>query len=330
MVDTCEPNSFILRALIEAGDAFVSGESLATSLNLSRVAIWKRIETFNKNGFKIEAIRNQGYRLLQEPEFIHPNLLQAYFDIEAIKHPIHFFETIDSTNTQGQRELVQGSVAPSLVVGKTMTQGKARLGRSWVSSDTGNLYFSFCFRPNFPAQKLGPLPLWIGLCICEWVEKSWGIPLQLKWPNDLLFEGKKLSGMLAEASIDTDLVRSLVFGIGLNVNSNCTLWPKILKENATCLKLAYGKPLPIHTIAAQLAKTVFESYEIYQKSSHLQAIKLLWGKYNALENQFVRAIQGDKTWEGTPLGLDAHGGLILKLTNGSSHTVYAADVTLAK
>ncbi len=322
-------NQIIIQALLEAKDTYVSGEALANTLGLSRVAVWKRLEILSEAGFRFEAIRNRGYRLLEEPTSLHPDLIQVYFNQEGINKPVYFLDSIDSTNTEGMRRLGNGAVAPGLVIARTMSAGRGRLGRSWMAMDTGNLYFSFIFRPNQPLEQLSRLSLWVGLKVCEALRANWDIPVQLKWPNDLLFQGKKLAGMLAESTIDTDHVRHLVFGIGLNVNPNTDHWLTDLANKATSLALAKGQALPLHHVAAVLAKTVFEAYDTYMEGRYMADFETLWTRFDALENQPVKVRRGETLIEGVAAGLDPTGALKITTADGNKIAVHAGDVTLS-
>ncbi len=319
----------LLLRLIPPSETFISAEQLAKELSLSQASIWKHLEQLEKEGVIFEAVQKKGYRLIQEPNTLHPVLLKAYLEKEGIHQALYFREAIDSTNTEGLRLLNNAAEAPGLVLAKTMTAGRGRLGRQWRADDPGNLYFSFIFRPDAPIATLSRLPLWIGLCVCDAFEKIWGICLSLKWPNDLLFEGKKLAGMLAESTLDIDRIRQLVFGIGLNVNTSMKEWPEEWTRKISSLAQAKGTDLPLHKVATLLAKTVFIAYEKFIKNEYQALFNPLWERYNHLAGQNVEVFSSQPTLVGKVLGLGPQGELLIQGQNHQVIAVHSGEVSLS-
>lgn len=319
---------FVLKQCLQAGSSFISGSTLAKECNISRVAIWGHLDKLKEEGFIFEAIRNKGYRLIQTPLIIHPSLLQAHLELLNCNNKVHFFNSIDSTSSEVERLLASGEHTPFAVISRTMSQGRGRRGRSWSSSDTGNLYISFGFRPEASPSYMHRFTLWMGLHVCDLLNTYCNIPIQMKWPNDLMVNNRKCSGMLTEARIDSEHMRDLTFGIGLNVNTTTEHWPPELLNKATALAKATGYTLDINALAAQLISILFEAYETYMHAFNIKHFSALWDRYNYLADQMIVAKKENTTIQGHALGLDDCGRLLIKQKNGATHALDSGEVSI--
>jgi BirA family biotin operon repressor/biotin-[acetyl-CoA-carboxylase] ligase len=229
------PEVLIIEALLAAGAGHVSGTALARQLGVSRVAVWQQMEKLRAQGFAFESVRARGYRLSACPAALHPALIAAHLRSHGRSCPLMLLDEVDSTNDEAARQLADGRPAPFAVLARRQTRGRGRLGRAWHSTDNGNLYVSFAFRPRLAPARMQTFTLWMGVNVCELVANFTGATPGLKWPNDLLFDGRKAGGMLTEARMDADQIRDLVFGLGLNVNSPAGAWPRELAGRAISL-----------------------------------------------------------------------------------------------
>ena len=196
-------DSSILLAFLEADGEPVSGDRLAKELGVSRVAIWSRLERLRASGYVFAASTRKGYALRSVPRHLDPALLDAHLRLLKVSPKVEFLAEVDSTNSEAERRLAVGQEAPFAVLARTQKAGRGRLGRKWHSAPSGNLYLSLAFRPFIPPERLKPFTLWMGLALCAHVEKSLGLKLGLKWPNDLQSpDGRKVAGMLTEARLD--------------------------------------------------------------------------------------------------------------------------------
>lgn len=323
-------DTIILKALLEADGGFVSGNALAHRLAVSRVAIWSQIKKLQSEGFAIEAKRNSGYRLPALPPMLHPRLLEALLAEPWTETPIHFHESVDSTNSEAERLLASGTEAPFVVIAREQTAGRGRLGRAWFSGSSGNLYLTFAFQPNLPPQRMTTFTLRMGVAVCHFLNESQEVPAFLKWPNDLLLDQKKIGGMLTEAKVDHDRIRNLIFGLGLNVNSRAQDLPADLQNLATSIAAATGKSRCIHRFTASLISTVLSTCRQFTAGENLDEFRKWWARYDALANQPVTARVGHDKIEGIARGIDADGHLRIERPDGSLFPVAAGDVTLRK
>ena len=196
---------------------------------------------------------------------------------------------------------------------------------------TGNLYLSIALRPNADLVKLRNFTLWQGISIGKFLKEFTGIEeLKVKWPNDLFCGNKKVAGMLTEASINCDQVRSLVLGIGLNVNSNPKSFPPKINDHATSLKNFSGTNWRVHELAAKLIGVCLDASDECLTGNAEEKLFKEWNQFDYLESKKVRIESGQQILNGKANGIDASGGLLVKLRNGRTKVAYAGEVSLIK
>jgi BirA family biotin operon repressor/biotin-[acetyl-CoA-carboxylase] ligase len=320
----------IIRSLLAAGDGFVSGTTLARSLGMSRVAVWQHMEKLREQGFAFEAVRARGYRLTARPSGLNAVLLRAQLPPALRDFPVEVVEEIDSTNDEASRRLAAGAPAPFAVIARRQLKGRGRFGRTWHSEANGNLYISFGFRPFLPPSRMQTFTLWMGANICELLANFCRTTPSLKWPNDLLFSGRKAGGILTEARIDADQIRDLVLGLGLNLNSPVDTWPSDLASRAISVAEHTRVPLDISRFAAALIGRVHEAYDRFIDGTYLETFADLWNRHDVLRGRLITVIQGNDRTSGTAAGVDDEGALVLRTATGQTRRFRAGEVTLEK
>jgi BirA family biotin operon repressor/biotin-[acetyl-CoA-carboxylase] ligase len=323
------PEVLILEALLAAGPGrHVSGATLAARLGVSRVAVWQQMEKLRAQGFVFEGVRARGYRLASSPVALCAPLVAAHLAVHGGGCPLTLLDEVDSTNDEAARQLAAGRPAPFVVFARRQTRGRGRLGRAWHSADSGNLYASFAFRPRLAPVRMHTFTLWMGVNVCELLANFAGMAPGLKWPNDLLFAGRKAGGMLTEARMDSDEIRDLVFGLGLNVNA--AAWPGELRGRAVSLAERTGAPLDLNRLAAALVGRVLLAYDRFVDGSYAETFADLWHRHDLLRGREVTVLQGEERVSGTAVGIDDEGALILRTAKGRTRRFRAGEVTLEK
>ncbi|ATC63172.1 biotin--[acetyl-CoA-carboxylase] ligase [Nibricoccus aquaticus] len=320
----------ILRALIEKENGFVSGSILARSLDMSRVAVWQHMEKMRRHGFEFDAVRARGYRLTKRPNAVYPDLIHAYLSSRKLAFDLIFNEEIDSTNDEAARQLAAGREAPFIVVATKQTKGRGRFGRVWHSEANGNLYISFAFRPQLEPARMQTFTLWMGINLCELIANFTRTTPGLKWPNDILFDGRKAGGILTEARIDSDQIRDLVFGLGLNLNSDSDSWPAALTKRAISLAEHTNTPLDINKFTAALIGRVLDAYDQFVSGAYQKTFADRWHEYDILRGKSIKLLHGSETISGTASGIDDEGSLIVKTDKGRTERFRAGEVTIEK
>jgi len=307
------PDDFIIEQLLCNRDRFVSGESLAKSLRISRVSVSEHIKKLTEQGFLFEAIRNRGYRLAEFPQSLHGSLLANYLKEKKDSYPFFLHPVIDSTNDEADRLLANGTQPPFVVLSHTQTKGRGRLGRQWVSSDPSNLYMTVAFTPPalHPSQ-MQLFTLWMGVSFCQFINDKFQISLQVKWPNDIMGNGKKLGGILTESQIDTDSIRKLILGFGLNVNTDMKSWPTEVFERATSIKKILNNSININELASSIIHCAQSAYTSYQNNEYKEKLFPLWDQLDFLKGKEIVAMKNQKRVEGIASGITSTGQLIVQ------------------
>ena len=321
----------ILRELLARDPGFMSGGALAAKLGLSRVAVWQHMEKLRAQGFEFEAARARGYRIARRPAGLHAAFIAAHLKGRTKEGALTLLAEVDSTNDEAARQLAAGRPAPFVVLARRQTRGRGRLGRVWHSEANGNLYASFGFRPRLPPARMPTFTLWMGVNVCELIANFCQAAPGIKWPNDLLFDGRKAGGMLTEARIDADQIRDLVFGLGLNLNSPAGAWPPELARQAVSLAEQTAHPLDPNRFTAALIGRVLLAYEQFVDGRHLKTFADLWNRHDALRGRPVAVLQGSRRFTGTAAGVDDAGSLLVRPAGGGRPLRFqAGDVTLEK
>lgn len=318
---------FILDKLLLAENAFVSGSMLAEKLGVSRTTIKGKLEKLRSAGFDFKAVRNRGYQLTKTPSVLHPILLKHHLSTPI---DILYFTVVDSTNSEAERLLSYGHKCPFVVTSNCQTNGRGRMRRDWYSASADNLYLSVVFAPKSPPQKLQHFTLNAAIFLCQAIQKFVpNTPLKIKWPNDLHCEDRKFAGMLTEAKMDADGIKALIFGIGINVNSNPMELPKELRQSATSLYAIKGSELPINLLTAHVIEAIYNAYDSCLAGHSATNLKKAWDCLDSLHNKFVCAKVGDYEISGIARGIDEQGALLIDCA-GQIERVLAGDVHLKK
>ncbi len=318
----------IVTALLAADDRFVTGNSLAGLLGVSRVSVWSHIQNLREQGFEIEAVRNRGYRIRKRPSRLSLPCLQALLPDRAGCDGLVFHAVTGSTNQDAERLLAADKPDPFVVIARRQTEGRGRLGRSWHSADEGNLYASFAFRPRVAPERIRQVTLWIGARLCQLLEEETGITPGIKWPNDLCYRDRKIGGILTEARVNADQILSLVFGLGLNVNSRPATWPEPLCRQAASLREAAGDEVDINGLTARLIPEVLDAYDTFLTGGHREEFDALWKRFDILNGRHITGYRDNETVRGTATGIDSEGQLILETESGEEFRLNAGDVSL--
>ena len=259
---------------------------------------------------------------------VNQDRLTGLLNCANLSLPIHVYSEIDSTNTQAMRLLQGGSEAPFAVLAERQTKGRGRMGREWFSADSGNLYLSFGLEPDLESERIQCFTLWLGLAICAALNDPLQFPVALKWPNDIVYRGKKLAGMLTETRVSGTKVASAIFGLGLNVNGSRALWPAALQNSACSLCDLSGKSEDINVIAATVIQAVLNACQAFFAGGWEAEFKRNWQRYDAMREHTVSICLHNENVTGRACGVDAQGALLVELSNNELRAFPSGEATL--
>ena len=318
----------IVELLKNAGDNFISGESIAGELGISRTAVWKHIQKLREHGYAIISRERRGYRLKDAPDLLLPSEIQIGLDTEIIGKEMEYHPSVDSTNRLAKKLAYHGAAEGTIVVAEEQTGGKGRLERNFYSPRGKGIWFSVILRPNFLPHDAPKCTLMAAVAVAE-AMKRFNMKAQIKWPNDIMFNGRKLVGILTEISGELGKINYLVIGIGINVNISRDDFPEELQPVAASLSEICGEEIS----RVKFLRAVLEEFDkLYREvnSTGFDNVLKIWRKYNVTLGKNIRvisAIDGGETFTGRAVDLNSDGALVVKTDNGL-RAVYAGDVSI--
>lgn len=305
---------------------FHSGEQLAKQFSVTRAAIWKAIKAMQqKYGIDVHSVHGRGYSLAHTFE-----LLDTKRILEQMRHAeslsgMDSYLTIDSTNRYLMQQAALELAAPYVVFAEHQTGGRGRRSRQWVSPFSGNIYMSLLWRfQQVPAELMG-LSLAIGVAVCRALGKLGVTELSLKWPNDILCQGRKLCGILVEMHGESNGPYAVVIGLGLNVYMDKEQSRAIEQPWIDLSSVLPGKVTRNH-IAATLADYLIETMQAFE-SSGLTTFIQEWRDMDSYKDKKVQMILADQTIEGVSRGIDNQGALLIE-QNGKTMRFYSGEISL--
>ena len=315
----------ILSALRE-NDDYVSGQELCEKLQVSRTAVWKKIKQLQEEGYEIEAVSNRGYRIAFCPDIITAEEVESRLKTAWVGRPVKYCPEITSTNQYAKKIAEEGTPEGTLVVADEQTQGKGRSGRIWRTPPKTAIAMTLVLRPKLPPDKISMVTLVMGLAVARACRELYHLEAGIKWPNDVVINGKKLCGILTELSMELTAINYIVIGVGINVNIK--EFPEEIGGIATSLALELGH----ETNRAQLIAACMQYFEeYYEKFLESGDLSLLMQQYNELllnRDQKVRVLEPGGEYTGTALGIDRYGQLLVCREDGSETRICGGEVSV--
>ncbi len=316
----------ILKALRQGGH--VSGAELSQKLNVSRAAIWARIEELRSLGYDIEASPHHGYSLLSTPDVLHPDdLLSRLYDVKVIGRDVRVFQETSSTNDVVEKLAHDGVREGVVVFAESQTKGRGRLGRKWISPSGKGLWFSILLRPDLRPESATQITIAAATALFRAIRSQTEVTPEIKWPNDILIGGKKVAGILTEMSAELDHVKYMILGIGVDVN--LTEFPADLKKIATSLRLETGRIVNRADLAEAILRELDADYERI-RSGQFESVADEWEERCTTIGHGVTIHIGDRTVQGRAEALNTDGALLVRTQHGHLERILGGDVVLQK
>nr|WP_297394969.1 biotin--[acetyl-CoA-carboxylase] ligase [uncultured Peptostreptococcus sp.] len=313
----------VINILIDNSDKYISGEYISDILGLSRASIWKHIKALKSEGFDIESKSGHGYRLHeQEKRGMNSYEIKHKLKTSYMGQEVYYFDSIDSTNIYANtiaNKVPEGSV----VVAKEQTQGKGRSGKVWVSDQDQGIYFSTILKPSIPITRASFLTQVAGAALATSLEKL-GIPCQIKWPNDLVLNGKKIAGILTEMRAEIESISYIVVGIGVNVG------PKTFDQSIANVATSLANE-GYEVSELDLIRGFFldfeDFYEDFKNKDYRRILDILKDKSAVLGKEIyvIRDGQKEKVFAEN---IDEYGNLIVRNELGFLEEVFTGEISI--
>ena len=299
----------ILR-LLRSADGYISGQELCNRFGVSRTAVWKAINQLKEAGYEIEAQQNKGYRLMAAPDLMTEAEIKSLMHTEWVAKEVLYFDTIDSTNTKAQELAEKGYPSGTLVVADKQESGKGRRGRSWVSPSGTGIFMTLMIKPDINPNNASMLTLVAALAVAKAITSVTGEKALIKWPNDIVINGKKVCGILTEMNAQFDYINHIVVGIGINVHNES--FPEEISQMASSLMIeAGGKRFHRAQIIAENMSYFEQYYDTFLKTQDLSALVREYDELLVNRNKSVRVLDPKEPFDGKAMGITPKGELIV-------------------
>lgn len=315
-----------IKALKHDRSTYVNIVTLAKQLETESDDVLRLLESLEREGYVIERHPNLGFRLQEVPDIILPH--EVYSEMSSdlwTEGPLslNYYPKLPSTNSRAKTLASQGAADGTFVLTDEQTQGKGRQGRSWISRPNKDLTFSLVLRPLIEAQRIPFLTIFAAASVAAALREEYGLSVGLKWPNDVVIEGRKLGGILTEAQGLEGNVHFAVVGIGLNVNSLPEEFPHDVADRCTSLAAAMGRSLHRADVLGKIIERLRKHYRNLQRGSSAKIIET----WKSLSDTIGKYVQVSDSTSGYAEDIDEEGSLVLRLENGMRKRVWVGDLT---
>ncbi|SDB91103.1 biotin--[acetyl-CoA-carboxylase] ligase [Shouchella lonarensis] len=306
---------------------YVSGEEISQQLGVSRTAIWKQMKALVAEGYTFDAVTRKGYRIVSRPDTLKSYDIWPYLTTSFLGRHIHDYEVVSSTQFVAHEYANKEAPEGTLIVADAQQQGRGRLARPWQSKQGVGISMSLLLRPQIEPQRAPQLTLLAAVAVVRAIEQVSGLSCDIKWPNDILYKGKKLVGILTEMAADPDWVKYVIVGMGVNCHHEREDFADGLADVATSIQLETGKRISRANLVAATINEFEWLYEAYVEEGFM-AIKPLWEARAISLHTYVHVRTSRETLHGYALGITDDGRLRVRDEGGDIHLVYSADIEL--
>lgn len=317
----------VLSFLKSHDSEYLSGQDLSDLLKISRVAVWKHIKKIRALGYKIESKQKLGYRLIKNTTLPLPWEITDNLKTKLIGKKIYYFDSIDSTQNFAQRLASDPNENGSVVIARKQMTGRGRHKRKWLSPK-GGIWLSVVLQPTFDISVVTLFPLVVGVALAKAIEQNYKKRPRLKWPNDVTIDGKKVAGILIDASIEATKIEYLVLGVGINFQVNANDIEKKIRgtQNFCGVATLVNEKTPVSPVP--FIRTFLEELEFWINSLEAKKSDIVlgeWTKRSSTIGKFVTVSTSTAMMHGKAIKIDNDGALLLK-SRGKIRRILEGDV----
>ena len=309
----------ILR-LLKTSDTYISGQQLCGYFKVSRPSVWKVMAPLKK------AVRNRGYRLVSSPDVISEAEIKSLLGTEWAGRKVVYYDETDSTNNRAKDSGEKNGAHGTLFIADKQNAGKGRRGRAWESPSGKSIYMTILLRPQITPDKAPMLTLIMGLSVAEGIRKVSGAETEIKWPNDIVMNKKKVCGILTEMATEMEYVNYVVIGVGINVNQE--YFSEGIKEIATSLYEETGTVYQRSELIAAVLERFEKNYEMFLETGDLSAVRKAYDSILVNRGQEVKVLEPGNEYRAVAEGINKNGELIVRLSDGRQKNIFAGEVSV--
>lgn len=316
----------IIEILRDNKELFISGQDISDRLKVSRTSVWKHISKLKEEGYVIESVSRKGYKLLESPDILDPKLIDKLLNTKYIGRNIYNYDSIDSTNREA-KNIAQNVEKGTIILAEEQLKGKGRLGRRWTSTKGKGIWMSIILKPDISPSEAPKITQIAAAAVSSSIE-SIGIDNKIKWPNDIVVNGKKTCGILTEMSGEMNRINYIVIGIGVNVNLEKEDFPQELKDMATSLRIEKEENINRIELAAKILNKIEYLYEDFIYTGSIENSINICKKNSALIDKRVKLINGNNIKEARALNIDDEGRLIVRYDDGNIEEIISGEISI--
>jgi BirA family biotin operon repressor/biotin-[acetyl-CoA-carboxylase] ligase len=322
----------VLEVLEEKKGESISGGELAAELGVSRNAVWKAVKSLQSEGYTITAATNRGYALAPENDILSVQSISKYLLPELKSLQLEVYKSIDSTNTRAKEYAAAGKPEGMIIIAEEQTAGRGRMGRKFYSPQMSGVYISFLLRPMFTVEESLFLTTAAAVAAAEAIEEASGVKAEIKWVNDVFCHGKKVCGILTEASVNVEnsMLEYAVTGIGFNIREPEGGFPEDIRDIAGPIFVKHmdcGEAMSDvdarSRIAAGMINHFWKYYEHLTEKTYMPEYR----RRSFLIGKEVRTLS-EPSISGVAVDVDEDGHLILELPDGSRTALSSGEVSV--
>ncbi|MCR5595330.1 MAG: biotin--[acetyl-CoA-carboxylase] ligase [Lachnospiraceae bacterium] len=319
-----------LLTLLRESESYVSGQEISKLLGVSRSAVWKVIKQLREDGYDIEAVSNRGYRLKDTPDNMSKDEILSRLQTVKMGRDLYYFDETDSTNVRIRVLADEGASDGALAVSDMQTSGRGRRGRGWISPAGMNIYMSLLLEPKLSPSDAPMITLIMALAVSRGImDLVENVEAKIKWPNDIVINGKKVCGILTEMMLEADYIRNVIVGVGINVNQDDrSLFAPEISESATSIRLENGHAVDRSELIARIMYHFEKNYDTFLEAGDLSPFKKEYEKSLVSMDKEVRVLDPKGEYTGISRGIDDKGELIVETAEGERMNVYAGEVSV--
>lgn len=307
-------------------EGYVSGQELCSRFGVSRTAVWKVIRQLKEEGYQIEAVPNKGYHMIESADVVSAAEIKSRLHTRWAGCEIHFYETVDSTNSRAKQMAENGAPHGTLVLAERQEKGRGRRGRSWNTASGTAVAMSLILRPQLLPEQASMMTLVMGTAAVRACNRFLNGRAKIKWPNDIVVDGKKICGILTEMSAEMEAIHYLVIGAGFNVNTQ--EFPEEIKDAATSISQALGHKISRSECIQYVLEAFEECYESFLEKGDLSGLLKEYNENLINLDREVKVLDPKGGYTGISRGINEKGELLVERPDGSMEEVFAGEVSV--
>lgn len=314
----------LIQLLSQNMHTYVSGQWLSNKLGISRTAVWKQMKHLEEDGYHFKAVPNKGYRLIDMPDKVSENTLFWGMDTRVLGQTLEYHDQVESTQDLAHIRARENAPEGYLIVADSQLKGRGRLQRRFQSENKNGGWFSFILRPDMPPLHAQKLTLITAIALIRTIKQKTTLQPQIKWPNDVLINGKKLAGILTEMQAEQDRIHYMVIGVGININHRPDEFSEEIKDKVTSLLIETGDRFKRRHFIQDFLKNFEALYEAFLKEG-FTAFKEEWEQHAFRLGEELTYKKNKQTFSGTFIGIHEDGALVVEKA-GIKDYLYSAEI----